>query len=176
MRSVQQFENELDHLYQSLADFDKYSSTMFTHGRKQVRLLIVHQSWHLTHCDLYRIFLTGYREAAPASALDGIDSQEVLRIRGLCLQHALSIVQILQEFSEQSPAQTVDFDTANHAYHATRIILFTTQPNVVAKPLSVGAALEKARFCQRMLERYFPNSPVVEPMVGLPVLVAAYHC
>ncbi|KAL2404589.1 hypothetical protein ABEF93_006148 [Exophiala dermatitidis] len=175
MRSVQQFENELDHLYQSLADFDKYSSTMFTHGRKQVRLLIVHQSWHLTHCDLYRIFLTGYREAAPASALDGIDSQEVLRIRGLCLQHALSIVQILQEFSEQSPAQTVDFDTANHAYHATRIILFTTQPNVIAKPLSVGAALEKARFCQRMLERYFPNSPVVEPMKKeMELLIARY--
>ncbi|EXJ89661.1 hypothetical protein A1O3_02728 [Capronia epimyces CBS 606.96] len=164
MRSVQQFENELDHLYQSLADFDRYSSTMFTHGRKQVRLLIVHQSWHLTHCDLYRIFLTGYRESAPASALEGIDSQEILRIRGLCLQHALSIVQILQEFSEQSPAQTVDFDTAYHAYHATRIILFTTQPAVVAQPLSVAAALEKARFCQRMLERYFPASPVVEPM------------
>ena len=165
--SVRQCEAELQHLYQSLVESYRYSATAFLPCQRQARLLMVHQSWHHAHCDLYRIFLTGYREAAPLSALQGIDNREILQKRSSCLKHAQSIIQILEDFSEQCKIQVIDFDTAVCAYHSIRIILFTAQTGITGQNLNMAAALEKARFCQATMHRFFPKSPVVEPMVRL---------
>lgn len=167
MESVRNFEEELQHLYRSLADSDRYDATIFARCRRPARILMVHESWHQCYCELYRIFLTGYREAAPASALEGIDRDQILKKRILCLNHALSNVQILTSFSQQCEVRTVDFDTAICAYNNARIILFSARTDVVTKSLSMATALEKARFCQDFMNRFFPSSPVVEPMVSL---------
>ncbi|KIW99878.1 uncharacterized protein Z518_10806 [Rhinocladiella mackenziei CBS 650.93] len=175
MRAVRQFEAELEHLYRSIAEIDKYSPTIFLHSKKQARHLMLHQSWHLSHCDLYRIFLTGYREAAPASTLEGIDNREILRMQSLCLQHALTIVQIIAEFSKHCTAQTIDSDTAICAYHSTRIILFTSQTDRLPQRLSKTAALEQVRVCQNIMNRFFATSPVVEPMKKEMEMLIAQH-
>src|SRR6201999_92078 len=71
---------------------------------------------------------------------------------------------IFAAFSEQCKVLTIDFDTAICAYHSARIILFSAQTDAVTQSLSMPAALEKARFCQSVMNRFFRDSPVVEPM------------
>lgn len=164
MHLVRRFEDELQHLYRSLAESDRYNPKIFSYCARPARILMVHECWHQAYTDLYRIFLTGYREAAPPSAMEGIPREDILRRRTLCLNHALSIVQIFSAFSEQCKALTIDFDTAICAYHSARIILFNAQTDVVTQSLSMPAALEKARFCQSIMNRFFRDSPVVEPM------------
>ncbi|KAJ9608857.1 hypothetical protein H2200_006628 [Cladophialophora chaetospira] len=164
MHIVRRFEDELQHLYRSLAESDRYNPKIFSYCARPARILMVHECWHQAYTDLYRIFLTGYREAAPPSAMEGVPREEILRRRTLCLNHALSIVQIFTAFSEQCTVQTIDFDTAICAYHSARIILFNAQTDVVTQSLSMPAALEKAAFCQSIMNRYFRDSPVVEPM------------
>ncbi|ETI28413.1 hypothetical protein G647_00862 [Cladophialophora carrionii CBS 160.54] len=175
MHIVRRFEDELQHLYRSLADSDRYNPKIFSYCARPARILMVHECWHQAYTDLYRIFLTGYREAAPPSAMEGIPREEILRRRTLCLNHALSIVQIFAAFSEQCNVQTIDFDTAICAYHSARIILFNAQTDVVTQSLSMPAALEKAAFCQSIMNRYFRDSPVVEPMKRELELLIARH-
>lgn len=161
----------MEHLSQSFAETDRYNSTIFSHCTRPARILMVHESWHHTYTDLYRIFLTGYREAAPPSALEGINPEVVVQKRLQCLDHALSIVQIFKDFVDQSDTLVIDFDTAIYAYHSARIVLFCAQRDTVTYNLSMVAALEKARFCQYVMNRYFQNSPVVEPMVSFSAII-----
>ena len=164
MYIVRRFEDELQHLYRSLHDSDRYNPKIFSYCARPARILMVHECWHQAYTDLYRIFLTGYREAAPPSAMEGIPQEDILRRRVLCLEHALNIVRIFAAFSEQCTVQTIDFDTAICAYHSARIILFSAQTDAVTQSLSMPNALEKARFCQSIMNRFFRDSPVVEPM------------
>ncbi|OAL34644.1 hypothetical protein AYO20_06061 [Fonsecaea nubica] len=175
MHTVRRFEDELQHLYRSLADSDRYNPKIFSYCERPARILMVHECWHQAYTDLYRIFLTGYREAAPPSAMEGINREDILRRRTLCLNHALSIVQIFAAFSEQCKVLTIDFDTAICAYHSARIILFSAQTDVVTQSLSMPAALEKARFCQSIMNRFFRTSPVVEPMKKELEMLIARH-
>lgn len=175
MHIIRRFEEELQHLYRSLAESDRYNPKIFSYCARPARILMVHECWHQAYTDLYRIFLTGYREAAPPSAMEGIPREEILRRRTLCLNHALSIVQIFTAFSEQCTVQTIDFDTAICAYHSARIILFNAQTDVVTQSLSMPAALEKAEFCQSVMNRYFRDSPVVEPMKRELEMLIARH-
>lgn len=55
-------------------------------------------SWHQCHCDLYRIFMEGYSEAAPPLALAHIHPHERARMRQRCLEHAEGIVRVLTDF------------------------------------------------------------------------------
>lgn len=167
MRSIQQFEDELQHLYQSLAKSDQYSSTLFYQSPEPVRLLLVHLAWHQAYCDLYRIFLTGYREAAPSSMLQGINKQEIRERQALCLQHAIAIVHLLVEFSERCTSQVIDFDTAICAYHSARLILFIAGTNPSAHSLSEIDAIQMARFCGSILERFFTATPMAKPIVSV---------
>ncbi len=141
---------------------------MFSQTEEPVRLLMVHLSWHQAYCDLYRILLTSYREAAPPSTLQGINRQEILGRQGLCLQHAVAIVYLLAEFSQQCTAQTIDSDTAICAYQSSRIILFAAGTNCTAQRIEKTDAIQKARFCQSIVERYFARSLITDPLVGLP--------
>jgi hypothetical protein len=161
---VRRFEDEIQHVYASLAESDRYNNKIFSYCARPARILMVHACWHQAYCELYRIFLTGYREAAPPSAMEAVPREEVMRRKTLCLNHATSIVAIFAAFSEQCKALTIDFDTAICAYHAARIILFSAQTDKVTQSLSMPAALEKARFCQSVMNRFFEDSPVVEPM------------
>lgn len=55
-------------------------------------------SWHQCHCDLYRIFMEGYSEAAPPLALAHIYPHERARMQQRCLEHAEEIVRVLTDF------------------------------------------------------------------------------
>jgi hypothetical protein len=130
---------------------------------------MVHSSWHQSHCDLYRIFLTGYRDAAPSVVLTGIDRAYIAFARQLCLAHAELIVQILSDFLKQYTNQCVlEFDTAICAYHALRIILYMAHTDGGRYGLTMEVAIGKAQICLAAITHLFASSVVVEPVVGQP--------
>ncbi|KEF60743.1 uncharacterized protein A1O9_02304 [Exophiala aquamarina CBS 119918] len=137
---------------------------MFSQSTEPIRLLMVHLSWHQAYCDLYRIFLPGYREAAPFSILQKLDEQKSMEWQGLCLQHAVAIVHLLSEFSAQCSPPAVDFDIAVCAYHSSRLVLFIAA-NTFTQRLSRTDALQLARFSQSILSRYFVGYPMADPMM-----------
>ncbi|KIW33394.1 uncharacterized protein PV07_00247 [Cladophialophora immunda] len=177
MHSVQCFEGEMQRLYQNLSEPNRYSSLMFTQSEEPVRLLLVHLSWHQAHCDLYRIFLTGYREAAPVSTLQKMNEQKILGRQSLCLQHAVAIVHLLAQFSEQCTVQIIDFDTAICAYHSSRLVLHIAGTNVLAQGPSQADALQMARSCASTLKKYFGTTAMADPIIkDLDTIITRYSC
>lgn len=144
------------------------------------RQILVHLSFHQCHCDLYRLLLRRYREAAPAVVLEAMDPALLARAEELCLQHATAIVDVLATLNQQSQrAQLLEFDTAICGYHATRLLLFIAQfggqgpsTNTDASTSTSAAprpgeewALSRAELCLASLRRFFPASRLAKPVL-----------
>lgn len=136
------------------------------------RVMLMHLSWHQCHCDLYRLFLSGFREAAPKVVLDALSPTYITTAASLCFQHATAIIQILSNLNQQSTQpRLLEFDTAICAYHATRLVLFLSRASVRGSPLisipntSEEFALSRAELCLASLKRFFPSSTLAKPII-----------
>jgi len=136
------------------------------------RIMLMHLSWHQCHCDLYRLFLSGFREAAPKVVLDALSPTYITTAASLCFQHATAIIQILSNLNQQSTQpRLLEFDTAICAYHATRLVLFLSRASVRGSPLiripntTEEFALSRAELCLASLKRFFPSSTLARPII-----------
>ncbi|KAF4440294.1 nitrate assimilation regulatory nirA [Fusarium acutatum] len=131
------------------------------------RLLLAHISWHQAHCDINRILLPGYSEAAPAAVLAGHDHQALLAAEAQCLHHAMRIIYILTALNQHSTQHhLLEFDTAICAYHATRLVLFISRFGQGPARPSPEFAVSRAELCLAALKRFFRFSALVSPIIG----------
>ncbi|KAK1855543.1 hypothetical protein CCHR01_01867 [Colletotrichum chrysophilum] len=131
------------------------------------RRLFMHVSFHQAHCDLYRILLSGYPEAAPRVVLDAIDEGYITAAYRNCLKHSTSIIQILTNLNQHSPSHLLlEFDTAICAYHATRLVLFLSRSGRTQDLPSPEFAQSRAALCLAALKRFFPASALVKPIIN----------
>ncbi|KAL3294597.1 extracellular sulfatase Sulf-2 [Colletotrichum asianum] len=131
------------------------------------RRLFMHVSFHQAHCDLYRILLSGYPEAAPRVVLDAIDEGYITAAYCNCLKHSTSIIQILTNLNQHSPSHLLlEFDTAICAYHATRLVLFISRSKRSQDLPSPEFAQSRAALCLAALKRFFPASALVKPIIN----------
>lgn len=126
---------------------------------------MVHMSWHQSHCDLYRIFMDGYSEAAPSSALACIHPHERVRMQQRCLEHAEGIIRILTDFVNHGKSDCLlERDTAVCAFESARIVLFHSR---MSSEGSVSdAAMAKARTCLHIITNYFRSSAPIQLTVS----------
>lgn len=130
------------------------------------RQILVHLSFHHSQCDLYRLLVHNYREAAPAAVLDAVDPALLAKAEQLCLQHATAIVDILATLNQVShKAHPLEFDTAICGYHATRLLLFIAQSSQSPNKPSEEWALSRAELCLAALRRFFPSSRLARPVI-----------
>lgn len=141
------------------------------------RHIAMQLSWHQCNCDVYRLFLPGYQEAAPQPVLAAIlkqnengDQEETLAAKAqrLCLHHAGAIITILTTLNQQSTHPLfLEFDAAICGYHAMRLILFLSQSgrNQETRPTTEFAA-SRAELCLAALRRFFPRSKLVDPIIS----------
>lgn len=130
------------------------------------RQILVYLSFHQSQCDLYRILLPGYREAAPAVVLDALEPDLLAKAEQLCLQHATAIVDILATLNQLSnQACPLEYDSAICGYHATRLLLFIAQFSQSATKPREEWALSRVELCLAALRRFFPTSRLVKPVI-----------
>ncbi|KAJ8122349.1 hypothetical protein ONZ43_g1431 [Nemania bipapillata] len=73
---IRQFERDLAGLLSSLIPGHQYSVTNLVSSELPAQFAMLHMSYHQCHCDLYRMFLNGYSEAAPSKLLASIRTQD----------------------------------------------------------------------------------------------------
>ncbi|WYZ46782.1 hypothetical protein EsH8_IX_001007 [Colletotrichum jinshuiense] len=130
------------------------------------RRMFMHISFHQAHCDLYRILLPGYPEAAPRVVLDAVDDAYVTAAEESCLKHATTIIQILTNLNQYSMNRLLlEFDTAICAYHATRLLLFISRSARAPGCPSPEFSMSRAGLCLAALKRFFPSSALVNPII-----------
>jgi hypothetical protein len=158
--------------------FDQINSLITS--RWLPRHIALQLSWHQCHCDLYRLLLRGYPEAAPRPALEVLSRQGtndhdengcndlLLRAERRCLQHSNSIILILTLLNQQSPRFCfLEFDATICAYHATRLLFFISRfgRDLKTRP-SVEFSASRLELCLAALRRFFPQNKLVGPIIA----------
>ncbi|KAI1174449.1 fungal-specific transcription factor domain-containing protein [Nemania sp. FL0916] len=98
---IRQFEQDLAGLQAALSPEHQFSDSNLATSDWPAQLVMLHMSYHQCHCDIYRMFLNGYSEAAPSKLLASISSQDQMTMQAQCLAHAESILRILRAFMAQ---------------------------------------------------------------------------
>lgn len=166
--SLEKFQNDLSRLRARLAPCDQYPPLNPEKLHQPPAFAIMHASWHQCHCDLYRIFLSGYPEATPHAVVEGMGPSERALMQDKCLGHAEQIVKVLTDFVQHKDERhTLEYDAAVCAYHAARLILFGNYTGKDNRGFPMQMAINKGQLCLDVITKYFDYSAQLKPMVCL---------
>jgi hypothetical protein len=111
----------------SFQDLQKYANS-----RWFLRYVAVQIAWHQSHCDIYRLFLSGYREAAPDAVIQACTPEYIAQAALSSLGHARTITDIIKGVQKLninivSPPR----DICIGGYHASRLLLFLSSSSLI---------------------------------------------
>ncbi|OQU97056.1 Fungal specific transcription factor domain-containing protein isoform 2 [Cladophialophora immunda] len=174
---VRNFETALQQYQTQIRPFGQYAPDQPVPYQVQPQTVMCYMSVHQCYCDLYRIFLTGYTDAAPQVAIQAVGVTDRAMMGTKCLENAEKIVQILIDFNEQNDRlQLLDSDAAVCAYHGTRLVLFGSFSHRGNFRLGMQLAISRAKACLDILSRMFVLSHSVKPMLNdLGALIQRYE-
>jgi hypothetical protein len=132
------------------------------------RHLLMRLSFHQCHCDLYRILLRNFRDAAPRIIIDSLDLEFLNQAEAMCILHAKSIVETIAQLNDElteEPPRLLEFDSAICSYTASRLLLFTARFGYATDRPTEAFALSRAELCLAAVQRFFPKSLLVRPIV-----------
>ncbi|KAI1771263.1 fungal-specific transcription factor domain-containing protein [Hypoxylon cercidicola] len=172
--SIRRFEEELRSLTANLRLLEQYSVSNLTSCRWQAQFVMLHMSWHQCHCDLYRLGLDGYSEAAPSPMLMAIHPRERIAMQFKCFEHAESIIRIVSDFSTHGNGDCLlERDAAVCAFESARLVMFSSR--IPGAPSSLDLAINKARLSLNLITKFFPYSASTQPLrKDLERLIASY--
>lgn len=163
------FQQHLDRIGTQLPDRPSQAHLEnWLQGRWLPRYLIMRLSFHQIHIDLYRLLLRNFRDAAPVVVLDSLGTDFLNRAETLCIQHAIMAVETIAALNKnlnQDPPRLLEFDTAICAYTASRMLLFTARFGTTPERPSEEFALDRAEMCLASVQRFFPRSMLVRPII-----------
>ncbi|EED17488.1 conserved hypothetical protein [Talaromyces stipitatus ATCC 10500] len=170
MRLIKTFEYQLEIVqvqFRSLASFQPQG--VENHLMRSGPIML-QMSIHQCYCDLYRNFLTGYSEAVPTSATEGIDLSRVAQMRKGCLDHAQNIIQLLIGCGNTpacDPPRLLDFDAAVCLYHSLRLQLFAACATGTGSTprVEMNLAVSNTKDCLEIMTRLFGFLKSVTPML-----------
>ncbi|KAI1632386.1 hypothetical protein F4809DRAFT_92522 [Biscogniauxia mediterranea] len=171
---IRQFERELMLLNTTLDPLDRYSVMNLTSCKWQAQFVMLHMSWHQCHCDLYRMVLNGYGEAAPTRVLAGIHPRDRIAMQLKCLEHAEDIIRILSDFTNHGNSSCLlERDAAVCAFESARLVMFGARLPGATSTLDM--ALNKAKLSLYVITKFFPYSASTRPLkIDLECLIASY--
>lgn len=162
---IRSLHNELTHLRgQTSMDSNSgmASMTQFVSTPWLARHLAMQLSWHQCRCDLYRLLLSGYPEAAPPIVLADFTAATHDAVQ-ICTDSSLSIIQTLSDVNSQcTHSPILEYDAAICGYHACRLVLFLAHAQAESSRLSKEYAISRAELCLAALKRFFRYSAPVD--------------
>ncbi|KAI1282897.1 hypothetical protein F5Y07DRAFT_200563 [Xylaria sp. FL0933] len=180
---IQQFEQELACLQAAFGPEHQYSVSNLTSCAWPAQFVMLHMSYYQCYCDLYRMFLTGYSEAAPSRILATLRPQDRIAMQAQCLEHAESILRILGDFVSQHPGEShgrgsrlllLERDAAVCAFESARLVMFGARLPCATSTLEV--AIHKARAISLyFITNFYQYSASTRPLsVTLEHLISSY--
>lgn len=161
---IVQHENALWAIESGISEADQYSPFNLQKAANQTQFLSVSMALHQTYCDLLRLFLVGYREAASTEALAEFDQTMLSSRAQQAVYHALANVAIAKDCVEQcSHLRLYDLDPAICVYHAAQIVSFASQPGRVEIQDKHNVSF-RIKWCLQFLKVFYPTSEAVKPM------------
>jgi hypothetical protein len=169
LKLIRSLHDELNRLRgQMLAGSDSVMAdmTQFVLTPWLARHLAMQLSWHQCRCDLYRLLLPGYPEAAPVIVLAGLDAEATDDAVQMCSDSSLSIIQSLSVVNSHcAHSPILEYDAAICGYHACRLVLFLAHAHAASSRLSKEYAISRGELCLAAIKRFFRYSAPVGPIL-----------
>ncbi|KAJ9254114.1 hypothetical protein C8Q69DRAFT_453531 [Paecilomyces variotii] len=173
--STERFSKQLGTMEAQLKSLDMSTMIDVADDRWDPPIVMLRLSLHQSYCDLYRIFLTGYPEAAPQSAIEQISLPDREAMQDKCLHHAHAISQTLVDFAEsREGTQILDYDAAVCTYHSLRLMLFFASTRPGYSRIEKQTVIERAKACVNITLQLFHFLEPVKPMIA--DLERLLHC
>ncbi|KAJ5584570.1 uncharacterized protein N7459_004370 [Penicillium hispanicum] len=131
--------------------------TGVSRSRWFARYLQISINWHQAHCDLYRLFLPEYSDAAPKIITDTIEAGLRAHAVEKCREHVDNINQILAIVLDIAPSPILPSYVAVCAYHATRLSLFLSSSPDLGSHRGMETAIGSANVTLEVLRKFFAN-------------------
>lgn len=168
---VQEIQNDL---WRVQADVEysfqyKVADTTSVTGKKDskwfARYLQISISWHQVHCDLYRVYLPRYPEAAPKVIIDTVEPSLRAHAVKACREHVQNINKILQGLLDITGHPVLPSYIAICAYHATRLTLFLPSSPDIGVRMDMESAIGSANVALKVLSRWFSGSVATKRII-----------
>ncbi|KAK7978743.1 hypothetical protein PG988_006233 [Apiospora saccharicola] len=136
----------------------------YAKSRWFVRYTAVQIGWHQSHCDIYRIFLSGYREAAPDDVIRACPSHYVAQAAISCSRHARAVIDIIHAVRDlRLPLVFPPRDICIGGYHASRLLLFLSRSELIPpdQNMTPQTATKLAKETLAILQPLFGSSAML---------------
>ncbi|UNI18505.1 hypothetical protein JDV02_004772 [Purpureocillium takamizusanense] len=169
-------------LHSELDDFANRLPASFQFSENSLRLrayspricvfIMIHVWWRQCHCDLYRIALSGFRDALPRPILDSLDDSFIQHCQRQCLDHSLAMVSIFSTMQKLGAKPVADLDLALCAYQCARMLKYAFHVNGDKFGLTADGVTEQARVCLRTIKQCCKGPAAAAIVAELESLIA----
>ena len=150
----------------------------YANSRWLVRYAAVQLGWHQSHCDIYRLFLLGYKEAAPDAMIQACEPDYVAQAVALSISHARTVINIIHDIHNlRVPLVSPPRDMCIGGYHSSRLLLYLSgsEPKRKDQEVTNEKAVSLARSTLAILRPLFETSPVLgETIEALDQIITAH--
>lgn len=171
--SIEEIATELTTFENSLPDSFCFSTKALQLRAYSSRLgpyLLVHIWLRQCFCDLYRIALTGLKEALPAGQIERLDAGTVTVWRSLCFDNALSLSKVFQSFTVlRKGCPVFEHDVIACAYQCARMLLHLVNHHNDATQARSDEAHDGARSCLAACQVIPSSSSIGDAIVSVMV-------
>jgi hypothetical protein len=155
MQEFSYFEAELANFYDVLPESHKFNQkNLFIRAftPKRTSFVMLHIWWHQCYCQLYRLTLSGMREALPPEECRNLSPEFMAYCQEQCLRHATAAIDIIKSLTALDTDLWVsDPAFAVCAFHLARIVSRFARPD--CSRLSQAGLSECLRVCSAGLQK-----------------------
>lgn len=150
-------------LHQELDEFACRLPASFQFSENSLRLrayspricvfVMIHIWWRQCYCDLYRLGMTGFRDALPRETLEAFDQSFLDYCQSQCVEHSLAMADIFASMDKLNARPVADLDLAICAFQCARMLHYAYRLDSVKFNLAADAVREQSRVCLQVIKQ-----------------------
>ncbi|KAB5545532.1 fungal-specific transcription factor domain-containing protein [Coniochaeta sp. 2T2.1] len=135
--------------------------------------IMTHVWWQQCHCDLYRLWITGTKEALPPSLITQMSPDFVSHCRRQCYDHARTMADMFaQLLALGNEIPVMDLDLPVCAYGTARLLYHGFKNGATEMSMTRESVEELARVCLRIVRQSTAGPAAASILVDLEKLIA----
>ncbi|OAR01787.1 hypothetical protein LLEC1_07532 [Akanthomyces lecanii] len=150
-------------LHQELEDFAYRMPASFQFSENSMRLrayspricvfVMIHIWWRQCYCDLYRLAMTGFRDALPLETLESLDQSFLDHCQRQCVEHSVAMADIFKCMEKLHARPIADLDLAICAFQCARTLHYAYRLDAVKFGLVTESVREQSKACLKVIQQ-----------------------
>ncbi|OAA38522.1 Fungal transcriptional regulatory protein [Beauveria brongniartii RCEF 3172] len=150
-------------LHQELEDFAYRMPASFQFSENSMRLrayspricvfVMIHIFLRQCYCDLYRLAMTGFRDALPLETLESLDQSFLDHCQRQCVENSVAMADIFKCMDKLHARPIADLDLAICAFQCARTLHYAYRLDAVRFGLAMESLREHSQSCLKVIQQ-----------------------